>query len=80
MYRFCSTTGKNRAVILPFYEKPNIYHCMFADYHSSLIPRIGTPLVALLVHSCSDGNLQIPANALLFIAIFATGLGKSQPR
>lgn len=26
-------------------------------------------MVALLIHSYSDGNLQIPANALLFISI-----------
>jgi len=31
-------------------------------------------LVALLIHSYSDGNLQIPANALLFIAISGAGL------
>jgi O-antigen ligase len=33
-------------------------------------------LVALLIHSYSDGNLQIPANALLFIAISGAGLRK----
>jgi type III secretory pathway component EscR len=31
-------------------------------------------LVALLIHSYSDGNLQIPANTLLFIAISGAGL------
>ncbi|MCF8077203.1 MAG: hypothetical protein K9K87_13700 [Desulfotignum sp.] len=31
-------------------------------------------LVALLIHSYSDGNLQIPANALLFTALAAAGL------
>ncbi|EMS77125.1 hypothetical protein [Desulfotignum phosphitoxidans] len=33
-------------------------------------------LVALLIHSYSDGNLQIPANALLFTALAAAGLRK----
>jgi hypothetical protein len=33
-------------------------------------------LVALLIHSYSDGNLQIPANALLFTALTAAGLRK----
>ncbi|MCF8090496.1 MAG: O-antigen ligase family protein [Desulfotignum sp.] len=33
-------------------------------------------LVALLIHSYSDGNLQIPANALLFTAISGAGLRK----
>ncbi|WP_246294143.1 O-antigen ligase family protein [Desulfobacter latus] len=31
-------------------------------------------VVAILVHSYSDGNLQIPANALLFTALVAAGL------
>jgi O-antigen ligase len=31
-------------------------------------------LVALLIHSYSDGNLQIPANALLFTALAGAGL------
>jgi hypothetical protein len=31
-------------------------------------------VVALLIHSYSDGNLQIPANALLFTALIAAGL------
>ncbi|WP_242637376.1 O-antigen ligase family protein [Desulfobacter hydrogenophilus] len=31
-------------------------------------------VVAILVHSCSDGNLQIPANALLFTALVGVGL------
>ncbi len=33
-------------------------------------------MVALLIHSYSDGNLQIPANALLFISIAGAGLRK----
>jgi hypothetical protein len=33
-------------------------------------------VVALLIHSYSDGNLQIPANALLFTALTAAGLRK----
>jgi hypothetical protein len=33
-------------------------------------------LVALLIHSYSDGNLQIPANALLFTALAGAGLRK----
>jgi hypothetical protein len=33
-------------------------------------------LVALLIHSYSDGNLQIPANTLLFTALAAAGLRK----
>jgi O-antigen ligase len=33
-------------------------------------------VVAILVHSYSDGNLQIPANALLFTALAAVGLRK----
>jgi O-antigen ligase len=38
-------------------------------------------LVALLIHSYSDGNLQIPANALLFTAITGAGLRSfSHPR
>jgi O-antigen ligase len=31
-------------------------------------------ILAILIHSYSDGNLQIPANALLFIALTAAGL------
>jgi O-antigen ligase len=31
-------------------------------------------VVAILIHSYSDGNLQIPANALLFTALAAAGL------
>jgi O-antigen ligase len=33
-------------------------------------------ILAILIHSYSDGNLQIPANALLFIALIAAGLRK----
>jgi O-antigen ligase len=32
--------------------------------------------IAILIHSYSDGNLQIPANALLFTALAAAGLRK----
>ena len=33
-------------------------------------------VVAILIHSYSDGNLQIPANALLFTSLSAAGLRK----
>jgi O-antigen ligase len=32
--------------------------------------------VAMLIHSLSDGNLRIPANALLFTAVAALVMGK----
>lgn len=33
-------------------------------------------VVAILIHSCSDGNLQIPANALLFTSLCALTLSR----
>jgi O-antigen ligase len=54
----------------------------FKKFHSRSRQTSGIALgcmaaaIAILIHSYSDGNLQIPANALLFKALAAAGLRK----